>query len=119
MTRRGEGEASFDYDGKSWKLRLDFNAMADFEEKTGKDCLATLEEMASGRVPATEVRVLVWAMLQDHHPGVTIREAGRMAKLALAALNATVASAMPDAAPVPEGEASPAGKLTAVPAATA
>lgn len=117
MTRRGEGEATFDFGGKTWTLRLDFNAMADFEEQTGKGFLLTLEAMGTGAASANDIRALFWAMLQDHHPELTIREAGRMVTAGMSALNQAAISAMPSAEP--EEETATAGKTKAVTAPAA
>lgn len=111
MTRRGEGEATFQADGKTWRLRFDFNAMADFEAETGKrifDVLEGMEEGAAKSASASDVRALFWAMLREHHPDVTLRDAGRMVTQGMEALNAAALSALPS--PEPESEESDAEK---------
>jgi hypothetical protein len=111
MMRRGEGEGSFEFDGKTWTLRLDFNAMADFEAETGRPFLTTLEAMGEGTAPMGDIRLLFWAMLRDHHPDVTIRQAGRMVTSGMDALSAASLSALPSGsdAEVPDAGGPDAG----------
>lgn len=111
MSRRGDGEATFEAEGRTWRLRFDFNAMADFEAEAGKGAFDVLEAMQTGKAKATEIRLLFWATLREHHPEITIREAGRMIFAGMEAFHAAAASAMP--APEPGGEGESAGKTQA------
>jgi uncharacterized protein YbjT (DUF2867 family) len=120
MMRRGEAEASFEFDGKTWTIRLDFNAMADFEDNTGKDLLATMEAMSKGDAPPADMRAAVWAMLLDHHPDVTIRQAGRMVGVGMEALGRAAVSGLPTSSEAPSDEVSGGeGKLKAATAPAA
>lgn len=95
MTRRDEGESTFDYEGQTFRLRFDFNAMVDFEELTDKRMLTVLDEMSEGTARAKDTRALFWAMLQKHHRGITQEAAGEMVLVGMAALMAAAESAMP------------------------
>jgi hypothetical protein len=102
MTRRGEGEATFEADGKTWTLRFDFNAMVDFEEATGGKIFDMLASMESGTASPAALRALIWAMLRDHHPDITLHEAGKIAKAGLRAMNAAALSGLPNSDPAGE-----------------
>lgn len=104
MMRRDEGEASFEFEGATWRLRFDFNAMCDFQETTGKPIFATLEAMEAGGADPFDIRALFWVMLRDAHPDVTLRQAGRMVTQGMAALQAAALSALPSADPANEGD---------------
>lgn len=104
MTRRNEGEATFEADGQTWRLRFDFNAMADFEAETGKNALQALEGMETGTASAQDIRALVWAALRDGHPDVTLRQAGRLVVEGLQAFQKAAVSALPSPSDQPEGD---------------
>lgn len=98
MTRRGEGEAQFEANGIVWKLCFDMNAIADFAAATGreKDPLPDVVDIiGSGQLSVADNRSLVWALLREHHPDVTEREAGRLAFVAMEAMSQAIASALP------------------------
>ncbi len=77
------GDVSFvAKDGKTYTLRLDFNALCDFGEKTGKnalECFANNDPAAPPKMPdPSDMRALFWAALQEHHPEVSLRAAGAL-----------------------------------------
>jgi hypothetical protein len=77
MANRLLGEATTTLDGKVYTLRFDFNAMCAFEEATGLEALAAFEAFETGALKkASDLRAMVWAMLQRHHPAATLAEAG-------------------------------------------
>jgi hypothetical protein len=108
MANRFLGEASASVDGKSYTLRLDFNAMCAFEEATGEDAMQMLESLERGKPKgavkgqgyATILRTLVWCMLKRHHPDATQEEAGDILSSDLEALQRALLAAQPKA---PEG----------------
>jgi hypothetical protein len=95
MGRRNEGEATFEADGQTWHVRLDFNAMADFEAETGKNAIAVLETMEGGDASALDIRALFWAGLREHHPDVTLHQAGRLVIAGMEALQSVTSTALP------------------------
>jgi len=109
MTRRGEGEASFEVDGKTWRLRFDWNTLADFEQASGKVATTVIDAMGDGTGTMTDVRAMFWAALQEHHPGVGLREAGRLVAAGMQAFHRAAKSGLPGA----DDEADPAEKTTA------
>ena len=78
MSNRFLGEAKATVDGKAYTLRCDFNAMCAFEDETGKDALETFEKFETGKVGVKDMRAIMWAFLQHHHPDVTMQEAGHV-----------------------------------------
>lgn len=69
-------EVTVKVDGQKYTLRADMNALADFEERTGKSAMATLEAFERGDLSVVGLRNLVWSLLQRHHPNITLAEAG-------------------------------------------
>jgi hypothetical protein len=101
---RGDGEATFDVDGTTWRLRFDFNALLDFEralkaETADADLREVLGRAETGKLTIAETRLLFWAMLQEHHPEATVRVAGRLVIAGMQAMNRAMAAAADDAAP--------------------
>lgn len=101
--------------GQSWRLVLDMNALADLGQITGRNGLLVMAEAegdpANGIPPdAGLMRALMWAMLQEHHPGTDLRTAGKILTEAPEAFAKALRAALP-AAPSPE--ASPPGEATA------
>jgi len=81
-------------DGTDYEFRLDFTAMADFEEATGKtvfelggQIFSAIQGMATGNVAelldtlkfsAKDLQALTWACIGGKESGLTLREAGRL-----------------------------------------
>ena len=98
MANRFLGEASTTVDGKSWTLRLDFNAMAEIEDKLGRSALDVLQEIEAGKsVLVTTLRAVVWSMLIEHHPEATARDAGNVLSADTDIMLRVLRAAMPEA----------------------
>jgi hypothetical protein len=112
-------------DGQEYQFRLDFTAMADFEQATGKGVLELFGEvfaaiqgaastdlagtLAGLRLKATDLQALTWACLGGEESGLSLREAGRLIHAGnvtqvVTALSQAIRSALPE--PKPEGEQS-------------
>src|SRR5690554_3833088 len=61
--------------GKEWRLRYDFNAIADAEEKVGLGIGAMFSDDRAG---LSSIRLLVWAGPKWRERGLTIERAGSM-----------------------------------------
>lgn len=96
MARKNSGVVEFEADGNTYQLIVDMNALADFEDATGLNAMSILEGDI-GELSAAHIRALFWAMLVQHHTDMTIRDAGRLVLRGMAAMNAAVAAAMPQA----------------------
>ncbi len=88
--------------GKEYTLRLDLNALSDFETMTGKSVLrGGLQDIAN--LELSDVRALLWAMMVQDNESLTMRDVGRLISLDdIAPLSETIQTmiinAMPDAA---------------------
>ena len=76
MSNPHRGEASFELDGKKYRLRFSWNAAAEFEEPAGRSFYDAADALAAGRLSVRTLRAMLWAGLQEHHPELTLREAG-------------------------------------------
>ena len=70
------GEASFEVEGKTYRLRFSWNAAAEFEEPAGRSFYDAADALAAGRLSVRTLRAMLWAGLQEHQPGLTLKEAG-------------------------------------------
>ena len=95
MANRFIGETTAQADGKSWTLRCDFNAMAAFEEATGKDAMTAFEAAEQGDVSILDLRHLVRACLLRHHPDATLCDAGDVLSHDLGVVQRLIEGAMP------------------------
>lgn len=61
--------------GKNKRLRYDFNAIADIEEKSGKGIGQLFDEQSIGLY---SIRVLLWGGLKWEDQGLTIQRTGKL-----------------------------------------
>lgn len=98
------GEVAVPVGDRVWILSLDFNALCDFEDKTGEMALEFIERVENGEnVPVTKIRTLVWAMLLDRQPEATERDAGRVMSADPEALSRALGAGTPDTTEDPAG----------------
>lgn len=97
MAKQLKGAVKFTHAGKSFTLQLDFNAICDFGDAIGVDGVARLEVIGTKPLTGKETRALFWAALQEHHPEIDLREAGRMVMACQAELMAAMQAMLPDA----------------------
>ena len=110
-------------DGQDYDFRLDFTAMADFEEATGKGVLELFGEVFSAlqgaatadlgstlgslKLKAKDLQALAWACLGGDDSGMDLRAAGRLVHAGnLQAVIVALTEALRDALPEVEGEQS-------------
>lgn len=104
------GQISLEYEGRTYGLTLDFNAMADFEAKTGKDSLAVIQRYEeTGQISMVDMRALFWAGLSQDHPELTLKDAGRIMSANTTALQKLLEAMQPEEEPGPP--AAPAGPV--------
>ena len=88
-------------EGKDYRLTFDMNAMSDLEQVTGENAFDLIDRIMQGETNATNLRALMWAQLQEHHPDTDLRAAGRLISADLEActkaLQAALLAAMPPA----------------------
>jgi hypothetical protein len=78
MANALRGEVDLPVGDKTYTLRLSINAIVEVEtllDKGINEILATLDP-ASARIGT--LRAILWASLQEHHPEVTLLDAGEM-----------------------------------------
>ena len=97
MANRFLGEATVEADGRLWTLRCDFNAMCEFEDATGKDALTVFGEFETGKVGVKDMRAMMWAFMQCHHPEATMQDAGNLLSANVDAMMNVIKSASPTA----------------------
>lgn len=97
MANRFKGEATVQVDGCRYTLRCDFNAMCEFEEATGAEALAVFEQFETGKVSVRNMRAMMWAFLQHHHPEVTLAQAGEIMSENVDCLMDVIKAASPQA----------------------
>lgn len=76
MANAFKGEVSLTHEGRAYIMVLDFNALCEFEDHTGKNALDVLTGLEAGKVTARDLRALAWAGLKRHQPEITLAEAG-------------------------------------------
>ena len=78
MSNPHRGEASFEVEGKAYRVRFSWNAAAEYEDAAGRHLSDALFDIARERLSARSLRAMLWAGLQEHHPEVTLKEAGSL-----------------------------------------
>lgn len=99
MIGRNGGAITIRAQDQDWRLVLDMNALADAEGLLGRGALEVLADFDKRDPTVSEIRILFWAMLQEHHAGVTLRQAGKIASEAPDALHKMLAATLPDPEP--------------------
>jgi hypothetical protein len=75
--RTNPAAVRFESDGDVYTLLCDMNALADFEAEFSVNAFDILGGKLA-EVPLKYLRGLFWASLQEHHPGLDLRQAGRL-----------------------------------------
>ena len=63
---------------KPRRLLIDFNAMCNFEEATGKAFLEFADSMTAGTAPMKDIRALLWACLIHEDKSLSIEKVGEL-----------------------------------------
>ena len=63
---------------KPRKLLLDMNAMASFEEQTGKNFFEFSSGLVKERISAKDLRAFLWCALVHEDSGLTVEQVGSM-----------------------------------------
>ena len=77
MANPHRGEVSFDLDGQTYTLSFSANALCELEDllNLGVNEI-TVRLSQSDKVRIKTVRAVFWAALTDHHPDITVKDAG-------------------------------------------
>lgn len=104
MANNIKGEVALQHEGKTYTMVLDFNALAEFEDATGRNAAEVLASPETMGISLA--RSLFWAGLQRHHPGLTLTEAGDIMQGNMDKLPAAVQAGTPEPA-AGNGKAAP------------
>lgn len=97
MVNAVKGEVTLQFDGAAYRIKLDFNAFAEFEAEIGGDANAMQMLQNPAGLNATKTRALFWAGLKQCHPDMTKELAGQILSANLDKLGDAMATAFPDA----------------------
>jgi hypothetical protein len=83
MANPHRGEVSFDADGKSYTLHFSTNAICELEDKLDRSFVSISNDLAKAvsapdKIRMTTLRAIFWAGLQDHHPEIDLKAAGKL-----------------------------------------
>jgi hypothetical protein len=112
MANRERGEVAIEIDGQTYTLRLDLNALAEFEAALSTPIQQVtfqegLQRVERGQLIA--VRAILWAGLRRYHPKLSLMEAGDLiVKLGgMQNLDTVLKEAVASAMPAPDAPAQP------------
>lgn len=77
MAKELRGQATFKIDGTAYRMSYSFNAIAEIEDvldDTMDNIVARLQDPKGIRISLA--RTVFWGGLLDHHPEITVKEAG-------------------------------------------
>jgi len=72
------GETTLTVEEKTYRVRFSWNAAAEYEVPAGRPLSVGVQEILDGKVSARSLRAMLWAGLQEHHPDVSLKDAGKM-----------------------------------------
>jgi hypothetical protein len=101
MANRFMGEVTAQADGETYTLRMDMNAMIEFEDATGIDPMKAFENAEGGVASLKVMRAIIHAAMKRRHPEASIAVAGDI----LSEDPTVVGRLMAAAAPEPEKDA--------------
>ncbi|WP_136441634.1 GTA-gp10 family protein [Pacificoceanicola onchidii] len=116
MSNPIRGKIDFDVDGETYSLQYTANGMCELEDAVGCTAMAFLNKLESAgeaNLSFKDIRLLFWAGLQEHHPNMSVREAGALMTKAggIAAAMEMTGKAVADSMPKPDASAGkPKGK---------
>lgn len=113
MANRFLGEVTTEVEGVSYTLRMDFNAMCEFEDATGVSALVAFGDAENGTAKLTMMRAMIHAAMLRHQPDATLQQAGDIISADPEALQRLMAAAAPQEAPAQVGKPRAVGKKTA------
>ena len=109
MANPHRGEVKLKAGEKAYTLRFSIDAICQLEEATGKNLVALMTEMSDAkRMSISAVRQLLHAALHEHHPEVSLIEAGELMMAAgglltsLAIVTDAMQAAFPEASGTPD-----------------
>ena len=108
MANQFLGEVTVQGGGKTYTLRCDFNAMAEYETATGKSAMTAIVAFGEGKATVSDSRHMMLACMVRHHPDSTLMDAGDLLSSNTSALRDVIQATMPE-----KSEVKPLGKPVA------
>lgn len=79
MANRFKGEVTFEAGEKSYTMRFSANALCELEDAIGMGVNSVAIQLADpASLRLKMVRAVFWAGLRDHHPEITLLQAGEI-----------------------------------------
>ena len=116
MANPHKGDVDLVAGDKTYRLRLDINAIAELEDHTGKGINQIAEELADpSTMRITLARAVFWGATRSTHPEMTVKEAGEVMteagfQSAIDAINTAFVRAFPAVEASDSGRPRKAGK---------
>jgi hypothetical protein len=105
MGNKVRGQTDFEVGDSTYSLHFTANGMCELEAAAGCSTMAFLKRLdeaaASSDLSIGDVRLLFWAGLKEHHPEITVQQAGSLMQelggidKAMALAGEAVAASMP------------------------
>ena len=81
MANKHKGEVTFETDGKNYTLRFSTNAICELEGVLDRSIISISQDLINAekdpeRLRFSTMRAILWAGLREHHPSLTLAEAG-------------------------------------------
>lgn len=95
MANKFFGEVEVKVGDQTYKLRMDFNAMCEFEDVTGINAMDAFADFEKGNISVKSMRAMMYAFLKRHHPEITLEQAGEVLSENMGALEAVISASMP------------------------
>jgi hypothetical protein len=79
LANKLKGEVSFEANDQSYTMRFSTNALCELEDALDMGINAVAEQLSKpDTLRLKTVRAVFWAGLRDHHPGMTVDDAGNL-----------------------------------------
>lgn len=79
MANKFRGDVSFESGGQTYTMRFSANALCELEDALEMGVNAVASQLANPESMRLKmVRVVFWAGLRDHHPEITLHQAGEI-----------------------------------------
>ena len=79
MANAHKGEVAFEAEGQRYVLRFSIDAICQLEAETSKGIVALISELQDrDKMSITLARQMLWAGLREHHPDITVKDAGEL-----------------------------------------
>lgn len=104
MANKFIGEVAVEFEGCTYTLRMDMNALCHFEDLTGTSAMEAIQHIEQGNLSNIKMlRALVFASLMENHPDATEQLAGRILSSDLELLMRVIEAATPEMPTQPGG----------------